>query len=69
VAAKAATPAAAPAAPAARPAAPARPAASGGGGPLDRTPDMEGLSASERAKIYKERAAAAGIGRAPQQGG
>ena len=26
---------------------------------------MEGLSAAERARIYKERAAAAGIGRAP----
>ncbi|MBV9357408.1 MAG: hypothetical protein JO023_18000, partial [Chloroflexi bacterium] len=33
--------------------------------PLDRTPDMEGLSPSERAAIYKQRAAAAGIGRAP----
>jgi menaquinol-cytochrome c reductase cytochrome b/c subunit len=32
---------------------------------LERTPDMEGLSPSERAKIYKERAAAAGIGRPP----
>ncbi len=27
--------------------------------PLDRTPDMEGLSPSERAAIYKQRAAAA----------
>lgn len=34
-------------------------------GPLDKTPDMEGLSPSERAAIYKQRAAAAGIGRAP----
>jgi menaquinol-cytochrome c reductase cytochrome b/c subunit len=33
--------------------------------PLARTPDMEGLSPSERAAIYKQRAAAAGIGRAP----
>ena len=41
------------------------------GNPLERTPDMEGLSAEERARIYKERAAAAGIGRAPaaQEGG
>jgi menaquinol-cytochrome c reductase cytochrome b/c subunit len=38
--------------------------------PLERTPDMEGLSAADRARIYKERAAAAGIGRAPNpQGG
>ena len=49
--------------------APAARAATNGGGPLDRTPDMEGLSAEERAKIYKERAAAAGIGRAPAQEG
>jgi hypothetical protein len=35
---------------------------------LDRTPDMEGLSPSERAAIYKQRAAAAGIGRAPNAG-
>jgi menaquinol-cytochrome c reductase cytochrome b/c subunit len=34
-------------------------------GPLERTPDMEGLSPADRAKMYKERAAAAGIGRAP----
>src|SRR5215218_6936889 len=40
----------------------ARPDGAGsGGGPLDRTPDMEGLSAADRAKIYKERAAAAGL--------
>ncbi len=70
-----AAPAARPAAPAAKPApaaAGAAPepaaAASGGRGPLERTAEMEGLSASERAKIYKERAAAAGIGRpAPQE--
>jgi len=36
---------------------------------LERTPDMEGLSPSERAAIYKQRAAAAGIGRAPNAGG
>jgi hypothetical protein len=35
---------------------------------LERTPDMEGLSPSERAAIYKQRAAAAGIGRAPNAG-
>jgi len=63
-----------------RPAAPARPAAAaaarpaaaapnGDGGPLSRTPDMEGLTPAERAKIYKERAAAAGIGKAPSGGG
>jgi len=38
------------------------------GSPLERTPDMEGLPPSERARIYKERAAAAGIGRAPAAG-
>lgn len=38
------------------------------GNPLERTQDMEGLSPSERARIYKERAAAAGIGRAPAAG-
>jgi menaquinol-cytochrome c reductase cytochrome b/c subunit len=32
---------------------------------LDKTPDMESLSPSERAAIYKQRAAAAGIGGAP----
>jgi menaquinol-cytochrome c reductase cytochrome b/c subunit len=32
---------------------------------LDKTPDMEGLSPSERAAIYKQRASAAGIGRPP----
>jgi len=32
---------------------------------LERTPDMEGLTPTERAAIYKQRAAAAGIGRAP----
>ena len=40
-------------------------ATNGNSNPLDRTPDMEGLSAADRARIYKERAAAAGIGRAP----
>ena len=30
---------------------------------------MEGLSAADRAKIYKERAAAAGLGRAPNPEG
>src|SRR5205085_425569 len=32
---------------------------------LDKTPDMEGLSPSERAALYKQRAAAAGIGQPP----
>jgi hypothetical protein len=32
---------------------------------LEHTPDMEGLSPSERAAIYKQRAAAAGIGQPP----
>jgi hypothetical protein len=32
---------------------------------LDKTPDMEGLSPTERAALYKQRSAAAGIGRAP----
>jgi hypothetical protein len=32
---------------------------------LERTPDMEGMSPADRAKLYKERAAAAGIGRPP----
>ncbi len=32
---------------------------------LERTPDMEGLSPADRAKLYKERAAAAGIGQPP----
>jgi quinol---cytochrome c reductase cytochrome c subunit, bacillus type len=36
--------------------------------PLERTPDMASLSPSERARIYKERAAAAGIGRPPAAG-
>lgn len=35
------------------------------GNPLARTADMANLSPSERARIYKQRAAAAGIGRAP----
>ncbi len=40
-------------------------ATNGNMNPLERTSDMEGLSASERARIYKERAAAAGIGQPP----
>jgi quinol---cytochrome c reductase cytochrome c subunit, bacillus type len=32
---------------------------------LERTPEMEGLSPSERAALYKQRAAAAGIGQPP----
>jgi len=32
---------------------------------LDKTPDMEGLSPSERAALYKQRASAAGIGKPP----
>jgi hypothetical protein len=36
---------------------------------LERTPDMEGLSPSERAAIYKQRAAAAGIGQPPSSAG
>jgi menaquinol-cytochrome c reductase cytochrome b/c subunit len=32
---------------------------------LERTPDMEGLSPSERAALYKQRSSAAGIGRPP----
>jgi hypothetical protein len=32
---------------------------------LDKTPDMEGLTPSERAALYKQRAAAAGIGQPP----
>jgi menaquinol-cytochrome c reductase cytochrome b/c subunit len=36
---------------------------------LDKTPDMEGLSPSERAALYKQRAAAAGIGRPPSAAG
>jgi NADH-quinone oxidoreductase subunit I len=79
----AAAPAAAPAAAAPAPAAPAAAGANGGGGgaltaaqqaassvsgPLGFTPDLAGLNAEARAKIYKERAAAAGIGRpAPKE--
>jgi len=37
--------------------------------PLERTADMANLTPSERARIYKERAAAAGIGRPPAAGG
>ncbi len=36
---------------------------------LERTPDMEGLSPVDRAKLYKERASAAGIGRPPSASG
>jgi hypothetical protein len=36
---------------------------------LERTPDMEGLSPADRAKLYKERASAAGIGRPPSASG
>jgi hypothetical protein len=36
---------------------------------LDKTPDMEGLSPSERAALYKQRAAAAGIGQPPNPAG
>jgi ferredoxin len=69
-------------APAAAAAAPAAPAANGGGGPMTAaqqkassvsgplgfTPDLAGLKPEDRAKIYKERAAAAGIGRpAPKE--
>ena len=69
-------------APAAATPAPAAPAANGGGGPMTAaqqkassvsgplgfTPDLAGLKPEDRAKIYKERAAAAGIGRpAPKE--
>jgi NADH-quinone oxidoreductase subunit C len=37
-------------------------------GPLEKTPDMEGMSPADRAAEYKRRAAAAGIGRAPNPG-
>ena len=40
-----------------------------GSNPLERTPDMANLTPAERARIYKERAAAAGIGRPPAAGG
>src|SRR5919202_1851326 len=36
---------------------------------LERTPDMGGLSPAERAALYKQRAAAAGIGKPPNQAG
>jgi hypothetical protein len=39
-----------------------------GSNPLEKTPDMASLSPAERARIYKERAAAAGIGRPPAAG-
>jgi ferredoxin len=46
----------------------AQKAAAAKGGPLGFTDDLSGLSSAERAKIYKERAAAAGIGRpAPKE--
>jgi menaquinol-cytochrome c reductase cytochrome b/c subunit len=38
------------------------------GKPLERTADMANLTPAERARIYKERAAAAGIGRPPAAG-
>src|SRR5690242_3766777 len=38
-------------------------------GPLERTPDMEGMSPSDRAAMYKQRAAAAGIGQPPSGAG
>ncbi len=34
-------------------------------GPLERTPDMEGLDPAARAALYKQRASAAGIGQPP----
>jgi menaquinol-cytochrome c reductase cytochrome b/c subunit len=40
----------------------------GSSNPLEKTPDMASLSPAERARIYKERAAAAGIGRPPAAG-
>ena len=43
--------------------------AAAGTGPLNFTPDLAGLGPAERAKIYKERAAAAGIGRPAAAGG
>src|SRR5215213_999675 len=36
--------------------------------PLEKTPDMANLTPAERARIYKERAAAAGLGRPPAAG-
>jgi menaquinol-cytochrome c reductase cytochrome b/c subunit len=36
---------------------------------LNKTPDMEGMSASERAALYKQRSAAAGIGQPPNTSG
>ncbi|MGE3269442.1 MAG: NADH-quinone oxidoreductase subunit I [Chloroflexota bacterium] len=80
-AAKAAPAAAKPAVAAAPAAAPAAAAPAGGGamtaaqqkassvsGPLGFTPDLAGMSPPDRAKVYKERAAAAGIGRpAPKE--
>lgn len=40
-----------------------------GSNPLEKTPDMANLTPAERARIYKERAAAAGIGRPAAAGG
>jgi hypothetical protein len=40
-----------------------------GSNPLEKTPDMASLTPAERARIYKERAAAAGIGRPAAAGG
>jgi menaquinol-cytochrome c reductase cytochrome b/c subunit len=40
-----------------------------GSNPLEKTPDMASLTPAERARIYKERAAAAGLGRPPAAGG
>lgn len=37
--------------------------------PLEKTPDMASLTPAERARIYKERAAAAGLGKPPAAGG
>ena len=37
--------------------------------PLEKTPDMASLTPAERARIYKERAAAAGLGRPPAAAG
>jgi hypothetical protein len=36
---------------------------------LDKTPDMESMSPADRAALYKQRAAAAGIGKPPNEAG
>src|SRR4051794_32040370 len=36
---------------------------------LDKTPDMESMSSADRAALYKQRAAAAGIGKPPNTAG